>query len=284
MKLAAQKQHEPIVVEVKPKTDEGPLLTKKQKMELEREKQCRGGKLNKNPVTTKQNNKNIKATPFHPNANKPPLTLDNKSSHSSDLNHKPPVQSVAILKATASAIPNYSRGSNKTKPEFKVPAVKHSQPIPQLTAVKQQNSSSQKQSIGSSNTIRPGTSGGHKMPVKPVNHERGSNSQQSAAKKSVTTKHDNSLNSKSSTVAASREAFSKKVPPQPSSTKESKLKQLNSSYNVKDYFPTKNPKPNIKNNRKYSFVFITTWNPPSCFESITIFDNRFMPTRTFYCT
>lgn len=41
LKLAAQKQHEPIVIEVKPKEEEGPLLTKKQKKDQERTLQQR---------------------------------------------------------------------------------------------------------------------------------------------------------------------------------------------------------------------------------------------------
>ncbi|XP_018331255.1 protein SPT2 homolog [Agrilus planipennis] len=39
LKLAEQKQHEPIVIQPKPKEDEGPLMTKKQKREHEKERQ-----------------------------------------------------------------------------------------------------------------------------------------------------------------------------------------------------------------------------------------------------
>lgn len=46
LKLAATKQHEPILIPVKPK-EEGPLLTKKQKLEQEKERQCREAKQNR---------------------------------------------------------------------------------------------------------------------------------------------------------------------------------------------------------------------------------------------
>ncbi|KAF5274332.1 hypothetical protein FQR65_LT17031 [Abscondita terminalis] len=59
LKLAAVKQHEPIMIEVKPKEEEGPLLTKKQKKELEREQ------LRKNQKILQQSTNN-KIPPSNP--------------------------------------------------------------------------------------------------------------------------------------------------------------------------------------------------------------------------
>ncbi|KAK4886568.1 hypothetical protein RN001_002839 [Aquatica leii] len=53
LKLAAVKQHEPIMIEVKPKEEEGPLLTKKQKKELEKEQQRKSQKVLQQSINNK---------------------------------------------------------------------------------------------------------------------------------------------------------------------------------------------------------------------------------------
>ncbi|KAF5290549.1 hypothetical protein FQA39_LY14678 [Lamprigera yunnana] len=62
LKLAAVKQHEPIMIEVKPKEEEGPLLTKKQKKELEKEQQRKLHKNLQQPTNNKVPSKPAQTT------------------------------------------------------------------------------------------------------------------------------------------------------------------------------------------------------------------------------
>lgn len=73
LKLAAVKQHEPIMIEVKPKEDEGPLLTKKQKKELELEQQRKEAKNQK--ILQQSNNKTAARPPQSVQEKKAPVQM-----------------------------------------------------------------------------------------------------------------------------------------------------------------------------------------------------------------
>ncbi|KAK5643200.1 hypothetical protein RI129_007045 [Pyrocoelia pectoralis] len=69
LKLAAVKQHQPIMIEVKPKEEEGPLLTKKQKKEQELEQQRKEAK---NQKILQQSNNKLPLNPPGDNKKKMP--------------------------------------------------------------------------------------------------------------------------------------------------------------------------------------------------------------------
>uniref|UniRef100_A0A1Y1K910 SPT2 homolog N-terminal domain-containing protein n=1 Tax=Photinus pyralis TaxID=7054 RepID=A0A1Y1K910_PHOPY len=105
LKLAAVKQHEPIMIEVKPKEEEGPLLTKKQKKELEREQQRKDAKNQK--ILQQSNSK----TPTRPLQN----IQEKKAPHSLQVNGKVPTRPESQPPEKINKVPH------PTKPKQPVP-------------------------------------------------------------------------------------------------------------------------------------------------------------------
>lgn len=149
LKLAEQKQHEPIVIEVKPKEEEGPLLTKKQKREIEKEQQRKDAKFQNKPTThldkskkPQSNDKGSVSKPADdrlkkassrseisnspksfdkiPKVNSPTFVKPRQPLNNSLQNSKSS-NNVVADKNGVSKVPNNERGRNFNEPKSKLP-------------------------------------------------------------------------------------------------------------------------------------------------------------------
>lgn len=199
LKLAATKQHEPILIPVKPK-EEGPLLTKKQKLEQEKERQCREAKQNRMKEAMRKKEEEPRGNPI-PKIDPAQPRIKNETKPVEEIKKAPPTSRPA-----ESAKRPASSDLRQPKALPKPPEKQHLKPPKPKDRLPNRN-------------VRGAA------PEKPIK----SNTQPSASKQNA---------ERPQAVRVPSAPPSKEIRTRPPA-KESKLKHTNSSYNAEKYFPVK---------------------------------------------